>query len=212
MSTAEAIHSVEKISDQNLYELCRGYGARALEWRQKFIGLLPEVQRRRLFERHGFGSIFEFAAKLAGVSQDQVRIVLNLDKRFEDKPMLKALLENGHVSSNKLARVASVVTVENEQFWANQSQLLPQRALETLVRDARHEREILQSREDPDGLFEPQNGTESLRVQTSPQVSGASFQPANDVQAELDEHLLKRHRRERTLARDAGAPARGDCS
>ena len=57
------------ISDQQLYELCQKYGERARTWRQKFAGLLPEVYRRRLYEKKGFGSIFEFAAKLAGMSQ-----------------------------------------------------------------------------------------------------------------------------------------------
>src|SRR3989338_818374 len=79
-----------KITDEKLYQLCKTFGARALLWRQKFIGLLPEVNRRHLFERHGFGSIFEFSAKLGGVSQEQVRTVLNLGEKFEDKPLLKA--------------------------------------------------------------------------------------------------------------------------
>lgn len=77
-------------------------------WRQKFLGLLPEVYKRRLYEKKGFGSIFEFAKKLAGVSEEQVRLVLNLEKRFEDKPILKALLVEGTVSVNKLARIVSI--------------------------------------------------------------------------------------------------------
>ena len=174
-----------KITDENLYQLCKTFGARALLWRQKFIGLLPEVNRRKLYEKKGFGSIFEFAAKLAGVREEQVRTVLSLGEKFEDKPLMKALLENGHVSPNKLARIASVVTSENEQFWANQSQLLPQRALETMVRDAKHECEIPQQRGDENGLFEPQSGRESVRVQ----MAGIVFD--DDVQAELNELFAK---------------------
>ncbi len=158
--------NIEKNPEEKLFALCREYGARALQWRQKFIGLLTEVNHRKLYEKKGFASIFEFAAKLAGVSQEQVRRVLNLGERFEDKPLLKALLENGYVSSNKLARIASVATPENEQFWANQAQLLPQRALETMARDARHEYKTPQSREEHNGLFEPRNGCKSVRVQT----------------------------------------------
>jgi len=78
------------------------------------VGLLPEVSKRRLWEKKGFGSIFEFAAKLAGLSQEQVRLALNLERRFSGLPVLKGLLVEGEVSLNKLARVVSIATVENE--------------------------------------------------------------------------------------------------
>lgn len=126
------------MTDEKLYQLCKQYGAQARIWRQKFIGLLPEVNRRRLYETKGYGSIFEFAAKLAGLSQDQVRLALNLEKRFEDKPALKSLLVEGEVSLNKLARVVSVATVDNESDLAEKVKLLSQPALETLVRDERN--------------------------------------------------------------------------
>ncbi len=125
------------MTDQELYEKAKLYGQNALLWRQKFTGLLPEVNRRRLHERHGFGSIFEFAYKLAGLSEQQVKNALNLEASFTNKPTLKALLENGQVSINKLVRVQSVATQENESFWANQAQVLSKKALETLVRDER---------------------------------------------------------------------------
>ncbi|MBI4994924.1 hypothetical protein HZC21_04765, partial [Candidatus Peregrinibacteria bacterium] len=99
-----------KLTDEKLYELCKKYGMAARLWRQKFIGLLPEVNRRRLYERKGFSSIFEFAAKLCGLSKEQVYLTLNLEKRFEDKPVLKRMLENGEASINKLTRIVSIAT------------------------------------------------------------------------------------------------------
>ncbi|MEK9159222.1 MAG: hypothetical protein AAB383_00680 [Patescibacteria group bacterium] len=125
------------MTDQELYEKARFYGRNAIQWRQRFIGLLPEVEKRGLYATKGFDSMFEFAFKLAGLSEEQVSTALNLEKRFADKPTLKALLENGEVSINKLVRIQSVVTAENEAFWAQQVQLLPKKALETLVRDER---------------------------------------------------------------------------
>ena len=93
------------------------------------------MNRRRLFEEKGFSSIFEFAAKLCGLSVKQVRLALNLEKRFEDKPVLKNILENGEVSINKLARVVSIVTPENEEELVEKIKILPKSALDTLVRD-----------------------------------------------------------------------------
>ena len=79
-----------------------------------------------------------FAAKLAGMSEKQVDVVLHLEKKFEDTPILNQMLLNGEVSANKLARIASVVTPENQEFWATQAKLLPKAALETLVRDEKY--------------------------------------------------------------------------
>jgi len=129
--------AARELSDAQLFGLCQEYGANALLWRRKFMGLLPEVERRRLFAAHGFGSVFEFAARLGGISEEQVRTALNLDRSFSDKPALKALLESGEVSVHKLVRIQSVATVETADFWAEQAKVLPKKALETLARDER---------------------------------------------------------------------------
>lgn len=94
--------SLSNITDENLFVLCRQYGEKARYFRQKFISLLPEINRRRLYEKKGFSSVFEFAAKLCGLSEEQVCVALSLEKNFEDKPLLKKLLVTGEVSINKL--------------------------------------------------------------------------------------------------------------
>lgn len=68
--------NIAVLSDENLYKLCQQYGEQARVWRQKFAGLLPEVHRRKLYEKKGFSSIFEFAAKLAGMSEEKRNLLL----------------------------------------------------------------------------------------------------------------------------------------
>ena len=177
-----------KLTDEKLYELCKEYGVRARLWRQKFIGLLPEVNRRRLYEKKGFSSIFEFAFKLCGLSAEQVRLALNLEKRFEDKPVLKSMLENGETSINKLARVVSIATPENEEELAEKIKILPVRALETLVRDEKYLKNLDVSQQIGEGGFKNKNGLQkplfegkSLHVQT------LNFELSDDVKQELNE-------------------------
>lgn len=165
---------MQHLSDKELYKLCRQYGENALHWRRKFIGLLPEVNRRRLYEKKGFSSIFEFAKKLCGLSEEQVRLALNLDKRFGDKPALKELLASGKVSINKLTRVTSVATPENEGFWAEKAMQLPKSALETLVKDVKSENQ--------NGLFEPNIESKVLPGQKSEELQ---------LDADVKEELLK---------------------
>ena len=129
--------SFEKLSDDELYHQAEYFGQNALEWRRKFIGLLPEVQRRELYAKKGFTSIIEFGEKLAGLSEKQVRTALNLGDRFTDKPILKSLLESGEVSINKLARVVSIATPENDSELAMIVKTLTKSAIETLMRDER---------------------------------------------------------------------------
>lgn len=189
------VNGVRAIGDEQLLNLCVKFGARALKWRRKFTGLLPEVQRRRLYEKKGFNSIFEFAYKLAGLSEKQVRVVLNLESRFHDKPVLKSLLESGEVSVNKLARMVSIATKENEQELADKVRILPQSALETLVRDqkifekAQNGKDLPNYDDSKSTGFCSQNDSnkplfkdESLRVQT------LNFEISEEVVAELN-HL-----------------------
>jgi hypothetical protein len=180
-SPSLAQEQLSDMSDEQIFQMCRKYGSSAIYWRQKFIGLLPEVNRRRLYEKRGFRSIFEFAKKLAGLSEEQVRITLNLEKRFEDKPVLRELLVSGEVSINKLSRVVSIATTENEGMLAQQVKLLPNRVLETLVRDEKFARmsegEFGNQNTSAKPLFE----VKSLHVQIKePQL-------ANDVKSELFE-------------------------
>lgn len=193
----------QNVSDSQLLQLCEKFGRRALHWRAKFIGLLPEVDRRKLYEKRGLNSIFEFAYKFAGLSQEQVRRTLNLERRFGDKPNLKNLLINGEVSINKLARVASIATNENEGELAERVEVLPRGALEALVRDYK----ISQIQSAEESNLENQNGLnetlfdcESVRAHTlNFEISQENIQELNrlhsqghDVNAIISTLLKKR--------------------
>ncbi len=124
------------MTDKELFKLCQEYGAKARMWKNKFIALLPEVYKRRLYKKRGYGSIFEFAAKLGGVSKNVVEDVLRLDVQFEDKPKLKALIPEIGVS--KLKTIASVASIETENLWAKKIQTMSRAAIETEIRDQKN--------------------------------------------------------------------------
>ena len=153
------------MNDNQFYSVHKNYGKNALEWRRKFIGMLPEAYERRIHEKKGYGSIFEYAAKICGLNEKQVRRVLNLEKKFENTPALKALLVSGKVSANKLERVVSVATVENQEELAGKVKILSQRAVETLVRDEK----FMQGEgkfEMQSGLLKPKIKVKSVHVHT----------------------------------------------
>lgn len=127
------------MTDEVLYEQCKKFGKMALNARRRFAGLLPEVFRRRLFEKKGFSSIFEFAARLAGMSKEQVSLVLRLERKLENRPVLREALVKGEISANKLVRVVSIATVENQEELFEKTKILSNRAIEVFVRDIKNE-------------------------------------------------------------------------
>ena len=186
--------------------VCKKWGAAALVARRKFAGLLPEVHRRELsarakgrswLKKRGFTCVYDFAAKLAGMSRPQVDEVIRQDKRFEDKPILRAALVNGEVSMNKLARVVSIATVENQLEILGKVETLSKVALDIFVKDYKWENEK------SDGGSEPQIGQTSLYGQNENAGSGLTegilktgfeldgqLQP-NKLPIDLDEDIAK---------------------
>ncbi len=122
-------------SDEVVLSTCVRYGEEARKWRNKFLGMLPEIERRKLYVKKGFSSVFYFAQMVGGVSEAQARQVLQLKEKLEEVPRLQELLTSGAVSMHKLERVASVARVENQEFLAGQVQMLSRRAIDTLVKD-----------------------------------------------------------------------------
>ena len=128
------------LTDLQLYTLSKKYGKQARLWRQKFIGLIPEINRRGIYKDKGFHSIFEFAAKLGGVSHEHVKRVISIEKKFEENNLrrLNSILTQGEISVNKLARIASVANQENEEEMLDAIKTLSQSAIETYVRDEKY--------------------------------------------------------------------------
>ncbi len=121
------------MTDKELYKLCQEYGAKARKWKNKFIALLPEVAKRGLHKKKGFESIYEFAAKVGGVAYSSVEAVLRLDKKLEDKPKLKQMIEK--VGVNKVRVVANLDKKEEELI--EKVQTLTKPALELFAKEER---------------------------------------------------------------------------
>ncbi len=138
----ENITDVSSWSDEKVLLTTVRYGEEARKWRNRFLGLLPEVQRRKLYEKHGCSSVVEFAKKVGGVSEEQVRTALRLDREFQETPLLHDLFTSGEVGMHKLARVVSVANRENEEFLANQVQLLSTSTINTLVKDIQRQEAV----------------------------------------------------------------------
>lgn len=123
----------ENLSDQELYKKCQLYGGEVRKWARRFAVLLPEVARRELYKKYGFYSIFDFAAKLAGMKHETVVDILRVVQKLEDKPLLRAQMETA--GWGKLKVIATIATKENEKMLAEKVATMSLATLQTFVQE-----------------------------------------------------------------------------
>lgn len=124
-SDAEILH--QKFSE---------YGANAKEWMKKCVLLLPEIDKRKIWARKGFFSIYEYAAKLAGMNREKVNESLRVLNKITDKIALRKVIEKKGL--NAVKPIITIATIETQNFWAEKAMQLTKNELETYVRDFRN--------------------------------------------------------------------------
>lgn len=115
------------------------YGRNAREWLRKCALLLPHIEEKQIWQKKGFSSIYEYCAKLAGMSRSCVDEALRVLKKIEDKPELKKVVEVFGIQ--RVRPVASIATKETAEFWAIKAMDMSKNTLETYVREYKKEYE-----------------------------------------------------------------------
>ena len=101
----------------------------------KLCALLPQIYRQHIYEKKGYLTIYEYAGKLAGLSDTVVRKTLGLEKKLEGKPFLQKAIETQGV--HKVAIVAQLATPETDADWADKVANMSKGNLQELSRELR---------------------------------------------------------------------------
>jgi hypothetical protein len=137
------------------------YGRKALEWRRKCELMLPQIVEFEVWKAKAFSSVYEYAAKKAGMSKYTVNEALRVMKKIEDKPVLKEVaVEKG------LGAIKPVVTIASKEdagFWAEKAGSMSRRALETYVKNYRESGLHVQCFK-PDGVFDDDESSGGVDV------------------------------------------------
>jgi len=123
--------------DLQIHQEFSEYGRNAREWMRRCVLLLPEIDRRQIWKKRHFGSIYEYAAKLAGMSRATVEDGLRIMKKVEKLPALKELVESRGI--NRVRPIVALVNSENQDFWAEKAKQMSRHTLETYVQNYRSE-------------------------------------------------------------------------
>jgi len=101
----------------------------------KLLALLPKIAARKIYEKKGYRTVHEYAARLAGLTPDVVTKALAVAKKLSDKPLLQAQIEK--VGVHKVALVASLATSETEKIWAEKVESMSKKTLEVFTKEYR---------------------------------------------------------------------------
>ncbi|MFH1533419.1 MAG: hypothetical protein ABID64_00630 [Nitrospirota bacterium] len=101
----------------------------------KLLALLPKIEKLKIYEKEGYANIYDYAAKIAGLSSGVVVKALKLEKKLQDMPHLQKAIETQGI--NKVGIVAGLATKENEQELAEKVENMNKPALQEYSKEAR---------------------------------------------------------------------------
>ncbi|KKR04971.1 MAG: hypothetical protein UT33_C0015G0028 [Candidatus Peregrinibacteria bacterium GW2011_GWC2_39_14] len=121
--------------EKSLHEKFVFYGKNVREWTRKCTLLLPEIEKREIWKKHGFANIYEYARILAGMSTNAVSAALWTMRKTENKPELRQIIEEKGISA--VRPIANLATPETDKFWAEKAREMSGHTLETYALAAR---------------------------------------------------------------------------
>ncbi len=101
----------------------------------KLLALLPKIQKEKIYEREGYANIYDYAARLAGLSPGVVSKAIKVDEKIREMPHLQKAIESQGI--NKVAIVVGVATRENERELAEKVENMSKPALQEYSKEIR---------------------------------------------------------------------------
>lgn len=117
--------------EQVIHEQFSKYGKNAKLWTRRCAMMLPEIERREIWRKKGFVSIYDYALKLAGMSYGVTDDALRVLKKISDKPDLMEVVEKKGIYA--VRPVVAIATKENQKFWAKKAMVMSKHTLEVYV-------------------------------------------------------------------------------
>ncbi len=140
LSPVNLVYRKRNLTNKNMRDLHSEfvkYGKNAKYWLRRCAILLPEIAREEIWRKKGFGSIYEYAAKLAGMSKAMVDTALWVMKKVEDKPELQKIVEDKGI--NIVRPIANLATKETAAFWAKKAEEMSKHTLEIYAKEYREQ-------------------------------------------------------------------------
>ena len=101
----------------------------------KLLALLPKIDELKIYEKQGYANIYDYAARIAGLSSGVVNKALKLKEKLQNMPHLQKAIETQGI--NKVGIVAGLATEENEEELAEKVEHMSKPALQEYSKEVR---------------------------------------------------------------------------
>jgi len=122
-------------SDLLIHQQFTRYGKNAKEWMRKCVLLLPEIEKRKIWQKKGFSCIYEYAAKLAGMSHAQVDNALWVLNKIKNRSELMKVVEEKGI--NAVRPIVALATESNDKFLAEKAKGMSVHELEVFAQEVK---------------------------------------------------------------------------
>jgi hypothetical protein len=151
------------------------YGRNAKEWMRKCALLLSQIEKQQIWRKKRFHNIYDYAAKLAGMSHDQVNEALRIVGKAENLPALKEVISLKGL--NAVRPIIAIATEENQKFLAEKAMSMSNGTLRMFIKHYKNGGVITsQSSERWDIPSAQSANLQSLPLETKLEVSSFSQQ------------------------------------
>src|SRR4051794_27956890 len=83
----------------------------------ELIEILEQVDQDKIFFVLEFTSLFEYATKGLGLSEEVAYVYIRVARTTQVIPALKEEIRSGNITVSKAKKIASVLNVENQNHW-----------------------------------------------------------------------------------------------
>lgn len=99
----------------------------------KLVEILQIVNRKKVFKRMGYTSLYSYCVEALKLPAEQVYRFNGVAKKCDEIPELKSAISDGTLNVSRARRIVSVIKAENQKDWIEKAAILPQRELEKEV-------------------------------------------------------------------------------
>ena len=164
--------TLHHLKDQELLQNCKSQVHLEKAATSKVLDYLNEIDKRRLWIREGYSSLFDFCMRYLGYSEGEANRRIQAARLSQKVEEVKPLLEQGQISLSSLTLLSPVLTPNNAKELLPKIINQPTRYVEKIIREHFPERAIKKEFFEVEIDDEMRNLLEEARKQASEKDNG----------------------------------------
>ena len=130
-----------KASEQEIVSRLKTLGSRIVFAKRRFVAMMPEINRRRIYLKLNYDNIYDLARIEAEFTAPVVRRIINTGNRIQPFPAFRRLFENSDIGWTKFETISKVLDSENAvDFLWHLKNNTPKKALEEIADEIKRQR------------------------------------------------------------------------